>query len=265
MIDTNIYLSHWPGRRLPLDETPALVEKLADLGVTQAWAGSFDGLLHKDIAAVNQRLADECVVRGDGMLIPFGSVNPTLPDWQDDLRRCDEEHGMPGIRLHPNYHGYTLDQPEFSDLLDLAGERRLIVEIALKMEDNRTQHPLLQVETVDTTPLPDLLRSRPELQVVLINSMRDLRGPSLEPFAGLGNAWIEISMLEGVGGIERLIPDFPYERVLFGTYAPFFIPESAVLKLQESELGAEIEGAIRSGNANRLLAEAQVRNPSNTR
>ncbi len=254
MIDTNVYLSRWPGRRLPLDEPLDLVEKLTALGVTQAWAGSFDGLLHKDITAVNHRLAEECMTHGEGMLVPFGSVNPMLPDWQEDLQRCDEEHGMPGVRLHPNYHGYALDQPEFAELLDLAGERDLIVQIALKMEDDRTQHPLLVVPTVDATPLPDLLRARPDLQVELLNAMRTLVGQPLAPFAALPNAWIEISMLEGVGGLERLIPDFPYERILFGTYAPFFIPESAVLKFKESELGAEIEGKIQSRNAERLLA-----------
>ena len=45
MIDTNVYLSRWPFRRLPLDETPALVAKLHEQGVEQAWAGSFDAVL----------------------------------------------------------------------------------------------------------------------------------------------------------------------------------------------------------------------------
>ena len=44
LIDTNINLSHWPLRRLPCDDTAGLVAKLRANGVTQAWAGSFDGL-----------------------------------------------------------------------------------------------------------------------------------------------------------------------------------------------------------------------------
>ena len=252
MIDTNVYLSRWPARRLPLDETPALVEKLQKLGVTSAWAGTFDGLLHKDITSANQRLVDDCGSYGDGLLLPFGCVNPTLPGWIDDLRRCHEEHGMRGIRLHPNHHGYALDDPRCAQLLDLAAERNLIVQIPLRMEDERTQHPLLRVPHVDAAPLPGLLAARPNLRCVLLNSLRDLQGPVLEAAANCEQIWVEID----AGRSRRAGPvpqPVPAPRVLFGTYAPFFYPESAVLKLDESELGELRRSAIAATNARRLL------------
>ncbi len=186
-------------------------------------------------------------------MLPFGVVNPTLPDWQDDVRRCAEEHKMPGIRLHPNYHGYTLDDPRFVELLDLADKRSLIVQIAVKMEDERTQHRLLRVEPVETTPLAEQLKARPKLRVVLLHSLRTLRSDTISQLAAAGLVYFEISMQEGVGGVTTLLEHAPLDRVLFGSYFPFFYLESALLKLRESELAQFQIDAITRGNASPLL------------
>ncbi len=254
LIDTNVTLSRWPFRRCPLDDTPALVAKLRASSVTQAWAGTFDGLLHKDIAAANARLADECARHGGDLLLPFGSVNPKLPDWEDDLRRCAEVHKMPGIRLHPNYHGCKLDDPAFARLLALAADRGLVVQLAVIMEDERTLHPLVQVPPVDTAPLVDLLKKLPKLRLQLLNAFRTVRAEPLLRLAAVG-AHFEISMLEGVGGVANLASQIPVKQILFGSHAPFFYFESAVLKLKESVLTDAQLQAIREDNARRLLAD----------
>ncbi|QDU37419.1 Amidohydrolase [Maioricimonas rarisocia] len=250
MIDVNVSLSRWPFRRLPLDETPRLMERLREKGITQAWAGSFDALLHEDMAGVNARLAEDCATAGKGILLPFGSVNPNLPDWEEDVRRCAEEHGMRGIRLHPDYHGYQLDDPAVPRLLDLAGEQGLIVQITLLMEDERTRHPLVGLEKVDAAPLVKLATERPELSLILLNSQRVVRGALQGELAAAGVCF-DIAMQEGVGGISKLMQQVPFEQILFGSHAPFFYFESAELKLRESELGATVRAAIASGNAER--------------
>ena len=78
IIDVNVSLSRWPMRKLPCDELPKLVDKLRACGVTQAWAASFDGLLHKDVGSVNARLVAECRQGPPDLLQPFGTVNPML-------------------------------------------------------------------------------------------------------------------------------------------------------------------------------------------
>jgi hypothetical protein len=253
MIDTNLHLSRWPFRRLADDETPALVARLQAAGVTQAWAGSFDALLHRDLSAVNRRVADECAKLGAGILLPVGSVNPSLPDWQEDLRRCVEEHGMRVIRLYPNYHGYALDDARFAAVLDAAGERRLIVQLAQQMEDERTHHPLMKVPPVDMTPLPGLLGARPQLRLALLNALMLYRAEALSRVIGAGQVWCEIATLEGVAGLEKLLKSVPYERVLFGSHTPFFNHRAAVLKLEESELAEPVRRAIAEENARRIL------------
>jgi len=253
LIDVNVSLSRWPLRRLRFDDTVALRNKLLSHGVTQAWAGSFDGLLHKDLGSVNAGLADECRRHGRGVLVPFGSVNPKLPDWEIDLHRCAEEHRMPGIRLHPNYHGYKLDDPDFAHLIRLATELRLIVQLAVQMEDERMMHPLMRVEPVDTAPLAELVRKTPGLRLVLLNALGKVRGKPLNDLIAAGEVYVEISMLEGVGGIGNLISQIPADRVLFGSHAPLFYFESSLFKLKESLLTPGQLRSIRSESARKLV------------
>ncbi len=253
LIDVNVTLSRWPFRRLRGDETSALVNKLREHHVVQAWAGTFDGLLHKDISSANARLAEECHAHGRGILLPFGSINPTLPDWEEDLRRCHEVHKMRGIRLHPNYHGYRLGEPIFAKLLAAAADRGLIVQLAVLMEDKRTQHPLLQIAPVDLGPLPELIKQKPGIRLVLLNSLQVIRGDLLLRLVANEQVFFETACLEGLGGIGKLIEQIYARKLLFGSHAPLFYFESALLKLKESVLDESTRKAISAENARRLV------------
>jgi predicted TIM-barrel fold metal-dependent hydrolase len=252
LIDVNVNLSRWPLRRIRYDDTATLAGMLQQNGVVQAWAGTFDGLLHKDVGSANVRLADECRRYGKGILLPFGSINPKSPNWEEELRRCAEEHHMTGIRLNPNYHGYKLDEPELVKLLKLATNKRLIVQLALLMEDERMMHPLLRVPQVDPKPLAAVLKESSGVRLVLLNATGKLTGQPLKDVTAAGQVFVEISTLEGVGGISNLLTQIPTNRVLFGSHAPLFYFESAVFKLKESVLDSDSLHLISRGNAERL-------------
>jgi hypothetical protein len=130
----------------------------------------------------------------------------------------------------------------------------MIVQIALSMEDERTQHPLVQVPHVDARPLAAHARRLPGLSLVLINGFRSLRPAALGPLGETGNVSFDIAMLENVGGLADLIGRIPASRVLFGSHAPFFYFDSALFKIKESALEPEPLEAIIRGNARRLLS-----------
>jgi predicted TIM-barrel fold metal-dependent hydrolase len=251
LIDTNVWLGQWPIRQLALQNPAALVAKLSEHGVTRAWACSFDGIFHKDIAAVNARLAEEC--RRYPMFEPIGIVNPTLPRWEADVEACATQHRMRSLRLIPGYHGYKLDDPRFAALLKLATAHQLAVQIALILEDERTQNPLLRVPPVDIAPLPAVLAATPGARVMILNWTHVTAGKPVVLTLQKTDVLFDIAMLEGIAGLETVLHDLSTERLCFGSYAPVFYFEAAKLKLQESELtDAQIE-AISQSNSRRFL------------
>jgi predicted TIM-barrel fold metal-dependent hydrolase len=262
IVDTNVHLFEWPFRKLKYARTDALVAKLQKHRITKAWAGSFEAVLHKQLDSVNRRLVEECQARGDGMLVAIGSVNPAWPDWEEDLRRCHEQYRMKGIRLYPGYHGYSLGHPAFARLLAEAAKRHVLVQIVLRMEDERVHHTVISIGAVDVAPLPELLKKLPEAKVQLINSAGPILGKHVSTLIRDTQVAFDIAATEGNGGVGRLIEGknysyrgaIPLERLLFGSHAPFFPCESALLKLFESPLSIDQLRKLMSANAQRLIS-----------
>lgn len=245
VIDCNLHLGTHPTRTLPEIDEGFLVQR----DIEQAWAGSFDALLHRDLATLNAQLTKRCAA--SLRLRPVGCVNPKLPAWEDDLKRCTEKHGMSLLRLYPNHHGYTLADDIFVKLLEAATERKMLVQIVAQLEDQRTQSPLMQVPPVDLRPLAEALKEVPSSRVMVLNANASMMTTALR---GCENVWLDIAMIEGVGGVENALKTWPEDRLCFGSHAPFFYWESAALKMKESVLTDTQLAAIRRGNAKALLA-----------
>jgi len=264
IIDTNVNLFDWPFRALKYRDTKALVAKLKKHRIIEAWAGSFEALLSKDMSSVNARLAAECQEHGPAFLIPFGSVNLAWPDWEEDVRRCHEVHKMPGLRIYPGYQPFDLDHPGMQRLVKMTSERGLILQVVFGMEDPRVYHPIINVRPVTFGPLVTAIQSTPNAKVQLLHFAAPTSGYAVAQFMTKPNTFIDISRLEGNGAIGRMIGTIkglpsarvPVERIVFGSHAPYFPVETALLKLIESPLDAAQLDAIMEGNARRLLLRA---------
>src|SRR3989442_1390124 len=227
IIDTNVNLFSWPFRALKYHDTKALVAKLKKHRVIEAWAGSFEALLSKDMNGVNARLASECLEHGPGFLIPFGSVNLAWPDWEEDVRRCHEVHKMPGLRIYPGYQPFDLDHPAMENLVKMTAERGLVLQIVFGMEDPRVHHPIINVGPVTFAPLVKWVKSTPNAKIELLHFAGPAKAASREAeelaeFMTHSNTVIDISRLEGNGAIGRMIGSIdpsarvPVERLVFG-------------------------------------------------
>lgn len=264
IVDTNVHLFEWPFRKLKYQRTETLLAKLRKHRIAKAWAGSFEAVFHKQLDASNRRLAEECKTRGGDCLVPIGCVNPVWPNWDEDLRRCHHEYGISGLRLYPSYHGYAFDDPQFVRLLRAATKRHMLIQIALRLEDERVHHPAFDVPKLNVAPLVEVLKSVPQAKVQLINSAGSLLGNSVSALVAETQVTFDIAATEGNGGIGRLIagtnPGYrgaiPASRLLYGSHMPFFPCESALLKLFESPLDLEQLVQVMHGNAERVMGES---------
>jgi uncharacterized protein len=260
--DTNIHLFQWPFRMLKYGDTRSLVEKLRRHRITQAWAGSYESLFTKSVDITNARLAKECRENGRGMLLPFGTVNLSWPDWEEDLRRCHEVHKMPGIRLYPGYHTFDLTHPDFTRLISESAKRGLIVQIVGDLDDTRVQYPIVETREFKFEPIVEILKSNRGAKVQLLNWNLYVNDDLLKKLVTETDVSLDIAWLESVGAIGRSIEGngwegpqtpVPVERFLFGSNAPLFPVEASTIKLFESPLTLHQMKAVMNENATKFI------------
>ena len=96
-IDCNVTLGHWPFHPLR-DNTPAEFVALMDReGIDQAWVTPFEAVFYKGPGPANRALR-EALLDCDDRLVQLGVIDPSLPDWGDELEDC-LFWGVPGFRL----------------------------------------------------------------------------------------------------------------------------------------------------------------------
>lgn len=117
LIDVNTYIGHWPFRQLRHHTATGLLKRMDQHGIDQAVVGSIHGIFYKNAHPANEELA-KAVRRHRDRLIPFATLNPVYPGWEDDLRRSAEDLELGGIRLYPQYHGYRLTDQAGLELVD---------------------------------------------------------------------------------------------------------------------------------------------------
>ena len=257
IIDANANLGHWPFRRMSCSDPAGLLERLRRVKIDAAWLVSLDAVLYKNCHAANAPLAE--AVADHDALTPIATINPTFPGWERDLAECVEKLSYRGARTYPNYQQYTLDQAEFAALLEAADALGIFVSVAVRMTDERHHHPLCMVRPVDLGPLPEAAAAYPSVPILVVNASNGDLAPLADSTREMSNLCFEMSHLEGVAGVATLGRQLGLDRVLFGTHAPYYLPESAVLKVtRECEFTPEELDGILHGNAERLLARTTI-------
>lgn len=248
VLDSNISLFRWPFRRLPLDETTLLVEKLRSLHVTTAWAGSFECCFHRDLGEANAKLHRECETYPE--LIPVGTVDPSRRGWERDFETCISGLQMPGLRLFPNLHQYSIDHPAVKRLFLRAAESGTFLQVVVTLEDSRTQPEQIAAPDADLRKLPDLMKAVPDVRIQLLNLRPGVS--QLAALKDLPGLFFDTARADSVDGVASLVAGTSPDRVVYGSHSPFLIPEAALIRVHESNLELEALRSVLRENSERM-------------
>ena len=99
--------AHLPGHAMGLSpRSTADVLAMMDMaGIDQQVVMTIDGLFHDPVAG-NDALAAQTAEAG-GRLIPFCTVDPYDEGAVAEVRRCVEDLGFRGVKLHPWWQGFS--------------------------------------------------------------------------------------------------------------------------------------------------------------
>jgi uncharacterized protein len=251
MIDVNAYLGHFAFRRLRHNTPASLLALMDSKRIDKAVVSSASAITYRNAQAGNEEVAADVGGHRD-RLIPFAVINPFYAGWQDDLKACQEDFGMTGLRLYPKYHNYQLSSPCCRELVSAATERGMVISIPIRVEDNRQRSWLLNVPDVPLQEIVELVKAHPEARFILLNGIGFTRSPLGRKDNGLPpNYAIGLSRLSAVLANElgQLVTNLGAERVMFGTGMPFNYPDPALVKLEVLNVSEADKESIRSRNA----------------
>jgi len=252
LYDADAWIGHWPFRSLPRRSAADLLRQMDRHGIDKALAASLHGLFYKDAHEANHELAKEIRRRRD-RLVPCAVLNPTYHGWQDDLKQCREEFGMPVLRLTPDYHGYALGDPCAAELIAAAHDLGLRVALLGRVVDARGRHPLDPGREAAPAEVAALMKKFPGAAFLMLNFGGVLTDPDLDQSACL----YDTVRIMGANGLrlEREIKKHGAPRFAFGSTMLLRYGKPACLALDKCRLTKRGREAVRWRNLARLIAE----------
>lgn len=189
--------------------------------VMQGWYWNDPGLMemHNDYMA-------QCVREHPGRLKAFASINPKFGERAlQEVERC-AALGFDGIgELGPGGNGYDFEDPDFLAVLDCAERYHLPVCIHC---GEPVGHPYPGKDRTSLAPLPELIRQRPNLKLILAHLGGGLPFYEMNPkYEGIfENVRYDLAanpLLYRIGSIRAVLTMIGSERLLFGSDFPLLL------------------------------------------
>ena len=236
----------------------------AEAGFPGSFDGTIDGLQVRmdeagiDVAVVQpvatrpsqvSKINDWAAAACSDRIIVFGAMHPDLDGQAAEISRM-AEMGLRGFKMHPEYQAFVPDEPRMASLYAAAEAQGLIVLFHAGKDIARA--------TLRGTPatFARVNDAYPGLKMILAHmGGYDLWAEVAKHLVGR-DILLDTSFTLGHLSDDRfmtLVRDHGYERVLFGTDAPWTTPVTEIAKIRALPLSDDELEAILGGNSRTLL------------
>ncbi len=252
LLDINAYIGHWAFRQLRHNTAETLEQLMDANNIDKAIVASINGTLYKNVHSANIEIAEEIKNYKD-RLIPFATINPLYANWEYDLEQCKNDLGFKGVRLYPQYHRYSLLEPIGLKVVDAATELGFPVQVPMTLVDRRQRHSWDIAKDITPEEFEKVISLRPNTKWMILNSYGinvDNISKDANYIIDFANPYYQTLLRKE---IPTLIEKVSSKHIAFGTDMPFRIPEAAILKLENLEIGNNEKENIAWKNAMQML------------
>lgn len=183
-------------------------------------------------------------------IIPFPSFHPDDPQAVEHISQIKEE-GFKGIKMHPYYQQFFLDDEKLYPAYEKIRELGLILVMHTGFD---IAFP--RIRRCDPRQILNVMTRFPELKMVTTHLGAWQQWAEVEDLLAGRKIYMDISYTLGqidTQTARRIILKHPREYLLFGTDSPWSGPQKTYKQLQALELGDEREELIIRKNGLALL------------
>ena len=187
-----------------------------------------------------------------GRIIPFGSVHPFAPDAISELERI-KALGLKGIKLHPDYQAFYIDDDRVFPIYKKCAELNLIVVFHSGID-------IVSPENTHATPEMSAraFKAVPQMKMVLAHLGGNDMWDDVEKYlVGLdGDIYFDTAFIADICSVSqllRIIRNHGADRILFASDCPWHKSISELEMIKRLDLSDKEREMILHENAERLL------------
>ena len=187
-------------------------------------------------------------------LEPFGTLHPGYADWEKELERLSRA-GIRGLKLHPDFQGFRLDDPSLAPIFEAAQGRFMIMfHVGDRFPPARNPSCPRKIAAIH--------HNFPELTIIAAHFGGLMHWEHVvESLAGLDVFLDTSSSLEFIPDhlLRAIMSRHSRERILFGSDYPLYDPGTEIRHLRRRCLLTDRDMDTILFNGDRLIGPPRLR------